>query len=243
MRQPRRQRTAAARTHKAQRAGGRRWPRTARRRGAARQSPVLRGVAAPPAARRRRPAGRRAPVVRHARRGVVRRSSAGRHQVELAQDDALAQRPGADLQLLHPEEVHRAPPRPARPASSCPARPSETPGSAARCSALIAGEPRHPLLQRRRGAAPAARTGPRRCGPRRAILASCRKVLDVPTAWSGGPRRRELRDRPGDLARARACAAPARRPAVGGSPGSHAPVSRPAPSGSDTAASGYSSIP
>ena len=205
--------------------------------------------------RRRTPRGRptpsTAPPSRRARRPVVpdrphrapRVGTAQPHPVQAPQDDALAQRPRADLEVVQAEQVHRRRrPRWRRRAAGASATPTR-PGRSARSAAVM------PASSGSRAASVGAleaarrRTCPRLLGAAPQIRASERIVFEVPTAWSGVPALASGRSSAA-IGRAHLLARPrARRPAAGGSPGSRSRVTRPAPSGSDTATSGSSSMP
>ena len=134
-------------------------------------------------------------------------------------------------------------PRPARPPSSCEARAGDTPG---RRRALRGGQPRPAAAaarRARRGAGPGATYGPSELGAAPQTRASERKRLARPDRRGpAGPALGSSRHHPGHLG----ADVLARRLHVlrrGGSPASRSRVSRPAPSGSETATSGSSSTP
>ena len=102
-----------------------------------------------------------------------------------------------------------APSATSAPASSCRARPSETPGSSARSAAVMpASRGTHSSSDSRLSSRCTYRPSAERAAP--AIRASCLKVLEVPTTWSGGAEAAELADRPGDLGPHMAAQRPAR---------------------------------
>ena len=171
--------------------------------------------------------------------GRGRQARAGHAQARLvqpAQDDALAQRPRADLELRRRRTGPSRASATSAPASSCLARPDGDPGQRGPLGGRHRGQPRHPLRQRRRGSACAARTGPpperRRAGhPGQLLEASWRCATTGPGGRSG----RDPPTVPGDLGPHVAAQRPhgglVRRVARRAS----CAVSRAAPSGSDTA--------
>ena len=168
-----------------------------------------------------------------------RSSASGGSASRRSQDHALAQRPRADVDVVQAEPAHRRPrPRSRRRAAGGPGRRSPRPSRRAR-RRDVPDEAEH-LVQSGAGQRPRRRGTRRADGAAPASRASVRKVFEVATARSQPPIGRHVwRARSSDVGRS----ARRRRAAGGGSAESRSRVSRPAPSGSDSATSGSSSMP
>ena len=178
----------------------------------------------------------------HDRQPMPSAASGAVHPVEPAQDDALAQRPGADLHLVE-RRAGPSPPRPRRRrrAAAAPGR-ARHPGSSARSS----------YGHRRRASAPTRRGRPALSIRGTSLPSADRRGTGEPgellerlrraDGWSALAQRLERAQRPATSARTCLRSALTSCP-TGGSPGSTSRVSRPAPSGSDAITSGSSSMP